>query len=50
MAEQTIVKTLDLIKDFKFFVHGIPYMITFTIVHSSVLNSSYFMHYYKTCP
>ncbi len=50
MANQIIVQPLGLIKNLKFFVHGIPYMIRFTIVHNSVLNSSYFMHYYKTCP
>jgi hypothetical protein len=35
---------LGLIKDFKIFVHGIPYaLVTFTIIHSSVLNSNYIM-------
>ncbi len=50
MANQIIVQPLGLIKNLKFFVHGIPYMIRFIVVHNNVLNSSYFMHYYKTCP
>jgi hypothetical protein len=32
MANQTIAKPLGLIKDLKFFVHGIPYVMTFTII------------------
>jgi hypothetical protein len=32
MADQTIVKTLGLIKDLTIFVHGIPYAITFTVI------------------
>jgi len=43
MADQTIVKPLGLMKDLKKFIHGIPYVVTFTIIHSSVLDSSYFM-------
>jgi hypothetical protein len=41
MAYQTIAKPLGLIKDLKNFVHGILYVMTFTIIQSSVLNSSY---------
>jgi hypothetical protein len=43
MANQTIVKPLGLIKDLKFFVHGIPYTITFIVIQNNVLDSSYFM-------
>jgi hypothetical protein len=43
MADQTIVKPFGLIRDLKKFVHGIPYMITFIIINSNVLNSSYLM-------
>jgi hypothetical protein len=32
MANQTIAKPLCLIRDLKIFVHGIPYMVTFTII------------------
>jgi hypothetical protein len=41
MAYQTIVKPLGLIKDLKILVHGIPYVMTFTIIQSSVLDFSY---------
>jgi hypothetical protein len=43
MAYQTIAKPLGLIKDLKILVHGIPYVVTFTIIQSSVLDSSYSM-------
>ncbi len=43
MANQTIAKPLGLIKDLKILVHGIPYAVTFTIIQSSVLDSSYSM-------
>ncbi len=43
MADQTIAKPLGLIRDLKIFVHGIPYMVTFTIINSNVLNTSYSM-------
>jgi hypothetical protein len=32
MADQTITRPLGLIKDFKILVHGIPYIITFTMI------------------
>jgi hypothetical protein len=41
MANQTIAKPLGLIKDLKILVHGIPYVMTFIMIQSSVLNSSY---------
>jgi len=37
MANQTSAR------DLKILVHGIPYALTFTIIQSSVLESSYFM-------
>jgi len=40
MVDQTITKPLGLIKDLIIIVHGIPYVVTFTIIHSSVLDSS----------
>jgi hypothetical protein len=43
MANQTIAKPLSLIKDRKFFVHGIPYVVIFTMIQSSVLDSNYSM-------
>jgi hypothetical protein len=32
MANQTIAKPLDLIKDLRILVHGIPYVVTFTLI------------------
>jgi hypothetical protein len=43
MVDQTIVKTLGLIKDLRILVHGIPYVVTFTVIQNNVLDSSYFM-------
>ncbi len=43
MANQTITKPLGLIKDLKILVHGIPYVVTFIMIQSSVLDSSYSM-------
>jgi hypothetical protein len=43
MAYQTIAKPLGLIRDLKIFVHGIPYIITFTIINNNVLDFSYSM-------
>jgi hypothetical protein len=43
MADQTIAKPLGLIKDLRILVHGIPYEMTFTVIQSSLLDSSYFM-------
>jgi hypothetical protein len=43
MVNQSIVKPLVLIKNIKIFVHGIPYVITFIVVHSSVSDFKYFM-------
>jgi hypothetical protein len=43
MAYQIIAKPLGFIRDLKIFVHGIPYTIIFSIINSSVLDSSYSM-------
>jgi hypothetical protein len=43
MANQTIVKPLGLIRDLKIFFHGISYTVTFIVINSSVVNSSYSM-------
>jgi hypothetical protein len=43
MVNQTIAKPLGLIKDLKIHVHGIPYVVTFTIIQNNVLDSNYFM-------
>jgi hypothetical protein len=43
MADETITKPLSLMKDIRILVHGIPYEMTFIIIQSSVLNSSYSM-------
>jgi hypothetical protein len=43
MVDQTITKPLGLIKDFKILVHGIPYAVTFIVIQSNMLDSSYFM-------
>jgi hypothetical protein len=32
MTNQTIAKPLDLIKDLRILIHGIPYVMTFTII------------------
>jgi len=43
MANQTIAKPLGLIKDLKILIRGIPYVVTFIIILSSVLDSSFSM-------
>ncbi len=43
MADQTITKPVGLIRDLKIYVHGIPYITTFTVLHNSVVDSSYSM-------
>jgi hypothetical protein len=43
MANQTTTKLMGLIKDLKTYVHGIPYITTFTIFQNSVVDSSYSM-------
>jgi len=48
LAYQTIAKPLGLIKDLRILVHGIPYVVTFTIIQNSLLNSSHFVS--LSCP
>jgi len=43
MANQTTTKALGLIKDLKIYIYGIPYIIIFTILENSVIDSSYSM-------
>jgi hypothetical protein len=43
MADRTTVKLMGLIKDLKIYVHGIPYITTFTILQNSVVDTSYSM-------
>ncbi len=43
MANQTIAKPFGLIRDHKIFVHGIPYVVIFTIINNDVLDSNYSM-------
>jgi len=43
MANQTTTKLVGLIKDLKIYVHGIAYIITFTIFQNNVVNFSYSM-------
>jgi hypothetical protein len=43
MADQTITKPIELIKDLKIHVHGIPYIATFIVMNNNVLDSNYSM-------
>jgi len=43
MANQTNTKLVGLIRNLKIYVHGIPYITIFIILHNSVVNSSYSM-------
>jgi hypothetical protein len=43
MADQTITKPISFIKDLKIRIHGIPYIATFTVMKSNVLDSTYYM-------
>jgi hypothetical protein len=43
MADQTIAKPLGLIMDLKILIHGIPYIMTFNVIQSSVFDSDYSM-------
>jgi len=43
MVDQTTTKLVGLIRDLKIYVHGIPYIITFTIFYNNVVDSSYSM-------
>ncbi len=43
IIDQTTTKPVGLIRDLKIYVHGIPYITTFTIFHNSVVDFSYSM-------
>jgi hypothetical protein len=43
MVDQTIAKSLGLIKDLTILVHGIPYLVSFIMIQNNVLDSSYSM-------
>jgi hypothetical protein len=40
-GKQTTTKLAKLIKDLRMYVHGIPYIVTFTILHNTIVDSSY---------
>jgi hypothetical protein len=42
-VDQTTIKLIGLIIDLKIYVHGIPYIITFTILHNNVVDYNYSM-------
>jgi hypothetical protein len=43
MVDQTTTKPVGLIRDLKIYVHGIPYITTFTIFQNSVVDYNYSM-------
>jgi hypothetical protein len=43
MAYQTTTKLVGLIRDLNIYVHNIPYVITFTMLHDNVIDISYFV-------
>jgi len=43
MADQTTKKLVGLIRDMKIYVHNIPYITTFIVLHNNVVDSSYSM-------
>jgi hypothetical protein len=43
MVNQTTIKSVELIKDFKIQIHKILYIMTFTIFKNNVLDSTYSM-------
>jgi hypothetical protein len=43
ITDQTTTKPMGLIRDLKIYVHGIPYITTFTILQNSVVDFSYSM-------
>jgi hypothetical protein len=40
MTDQTTTKLVGLIRDLKIYVHGIPYITTFTVLKNNVVDSS----------
>jgi hypothetical protein len=43
MVDQSLMKPMGIIQDFKIHIHGIPYIATFTIMWNNVLDGSYSM-------
>jgi hypothetical protein len=43
MADQTTTKPMGLMRDRKIYIHGIPYITTFTILQNRLVDSSYSM-------
>jgi hypothetical protein len=43
MVDQTTTKLVGLIRDLKTYVHGIPYVTTFTVFQNNVVDYSYSM-------
>jgi hypothetical protein len=43
MVDQTTTKPMGLIKDLRIYVHGMPYITTFTILQNIVVDFSYSM-------
>jgi hypothetical protein len=43
MAYQNMTRHLGIIRNLKIHIHGIPYIVTFTILEKSVVYSNYFM-------
>jgi hypothetical protein len=43
MANQTLTKPIGLIQYLKIYIHGIPYVITFTMMKNNVLDANYSM-------
>jgi len=43
MTHKTTTKPVWLIRDLKIYVHGVPYITTFTVFHNSTVDSSYSM-------
>jgi hypothetical protein len=49
MANQTTIETMGLIIDIKIYVHGIHYIIMFTLLQNNVVDFSYSMLLGKPC-
>jgi hypothetical protein len=43
MANHTFTKPIRLIQNLKIHIHGIPYVVTFIVMHNIILDSSYSM-------
>jgi len=43
MENQTNIKPMELIRDLKIYVHGIPYITMFIVLQNNVVESSYSM-------